>query len=155
MSVYSSARPGLLAALLFVAAASAGAESFASSASSAGSASVGSASDSIRGSSNSSSGENHAAAGDYRVLAVTWPEDRPGFQRIALAPLSAERGAQPFELQLPVAATQQRPIAPGDTIRVDTRPYGLVFAYADAAQPFFLVMADERRRELDAHALTL
>jgi hypothetical protein len=35
------------------------------------------------------------------------------------------------------------------------RPYGVEFARADTREPFFLLLADDWRHELDPHALTL
>lgn len=155
MSVTSSSLGGLLAGLLIAVAAPVCADSFTSSASSAGSASVGSASDSIQASSNSSSGDRQAAAGEYRVLAILQPAGRPDMQRLVLEPIDRAGDARPFDLQLPLAATADRPVRAGDRLRVEPRSYGLAVARAEAAQPFFLVLADERRRELEAHALTL
>lgn len=130
----------------------AAAESFASSASSAGSASVGSLSDSIGGSSDASSGKQTAAAGEYRVLAVAPLAD--GRQAVQLqAVADADRR---FTLTLPVAAVT---LAPGERVAVQDRPYGLAFARvtdaADAAEPFFVALADDWRHDLDLRRVTL
>lgn len=136
------------------------AESFASSASSAGSASLGSLSDSLRGSSNSSSGDRHAAAGDYRVIAVGVDPDRPGTRRYTLVPVEGS-AAGGFELRVPDAALGDRPIAVDDIVQAQTRPYGLAFARGAApgggavAQPFFLVLADDWHGALDPRAVSL
>lgn len=124
------------------------AESFASSASSAGSASVGSLSDSIGGSSDSSAGNGRVAAGGYRVVAAAMAAD--GRQRLQMQGV-ADGGAA-FELLLPTAAAV---LAVGDLVDVQARPYGLAFARATAAEPFFVALADDWRSELDLRPVAL
>lgn len=126
----------------------AAAESFASSASSASSASVGSLSESVGGSSEASSGRKTAAAGVYRILAITPVE--PGRQAVQLLGLGDVPGG--FTLTLPVAAAA---LQVGETIAVLDRPYGLAFARLAAAEPFFVALADDWRHELGLRRVTL
>lgn len=132
------------------------ADSLASSASSAGSASVGSLSDSIRGSSKSSSGDNKVADGDYRVIEVAALPERPGMLRMKMLPRAAagddETGS--FLLDLPQKALGPNALTTGDIVSVHNRPYGLEFARAQTREAFFLVLTDEWRGDLDAHAVT-
>lgn len=126
----------------------AAAESFASSASSAGSTSVGSLSDSIGGSSDASSGNRTAAAGEYRILAIVpGPHGRQVLQLQALA-----EPARGFTLSLPTAAATLRV---GELVAVQDRPYGLAFLRVDAAEPFFVALADPWRHELELRRVTL
>lgn len=126
----------------------AAAESIASSASSAGSASVGSLSDSIGGSSDASSERKTAAAGTYRVLAV-----RPvAGERQALELQAQDDPTRRFTLTLPAAAAT---LQPGALVAVMQRPYGLAFARAEAAQPFYVALADDWRHALDLRRVTL
>lgn len=128
------------------------AESLASSASSAGSASSGSVSDSIKGSSNSSGTPAKVAAGDYRIEAVT-ADDRPGLVRLALQAVARDGAESAFVLVLPHATVAQQGLARGDTVSARARPYGLEFARADAQTAFFLVLADDWQREIEARPL--
>jgi hypothetical protein len=132
------------------------ADSLASSASSAGSASVGSLSDSIHGSSKSSSGDNKVADGDYEVLEVAALPGRPGMLRLRMQTHTAagNKEASGFLLDLPQQALGQRGLAAGDIVSVYNRPYGLEFARAQTREAFFLVLTDEWRSDLDAHAVT-
>ena len=148
---FSSLRLACLVAAGLATAAAAHAESFASSASSAGSASVGSLSDSIKGSSNSSSGNNKVAEGDYKIIEVAALPERPGMLRLTLR----QDDAHEFFLELPQQALGARGAAAGDTVSAHYRPYGLEFARADTREPFFLVLADDWRRELDARPVSL
>lgn len=120
------------------------AESFASSASSAGSASSASLSNSVQGSSNSSSPANKPTAGDYRIENIAAAADKPGTLRLMLA----HDDGRSFFLLLPQAAVEQQRLARGETLRVSEQPYGLAFARAEAASPFFLALADDWLREL-------
>lgn len=144
-----------MALLGLAAALPARADSFASSASSAGSASVGSLSDSLRGSSNSSSGATQTAEGDYRIVEVLALADRPGLLRLRLqhTELPGDDGA--LWLDLPQPTFAQQGLARSDIVKLQHRPYGLAFARADSREPFFLVLADDRLRELEARALAL
>lgn len=140
--------PNGLAALALVSAAAiapAWASSSASSASSEGiSASVGSVSTSIEGSSNSSSPAGKTAEGPYRVIHVA-AADKPGFVRVALA---AEAGDHRFALLLPATNPEASLLATGDVVVATAREYGTQFARAGAAEPFFLVVEDQRLPEL-------
>ena len=123
------------------------AESFASSASSAGSASVGSVSDSLRDSSGSSKTDK-VAEGDYRIVVVTAAE-RPDTLRLKMQPVAhADDDAAVVYLDLPRAALDRGAMV-DDVIGVRQRPYGYEFAWADTRVAFFLVLADDWRRELD------
>lgn len=152
-----------------VAMAPAAAESLASSAASTASFAASSASNSLEASSGSSSKGTTAAAGDYRIEAVTVAADRPGMVRLALQPAASDgqREAfvrdetqpfvrderQPFVLVLPQRTADQQGLVRGDTVSVRERAYGFEFARADTRQPFFLVLADAWHRELDARPL--
>jgi hypothetical protein len=152
---FAPTRLALLALLCATAATPGLAESFASSASSAGSASLGSVSDSIKGSSNSSSPNRQVAEGDYRVIEIADVADRPGVLRLRLEASQRSADSSEFFLDLPQAALGTRGLAAGDVVSARRRPYGLEFARADTREAFFLVLADDWYRELDAHALTL
>ncbi len=127
------------------------AESLASSASTTASSAGSSASNSLEASSGSSSKGTTAAAGDYRIEAVTVAADRPGMVRLALQPTSDDR--QPFVLVLPQRTVEQQGLARGGTVSVRERAYGYEFARADTLQAFFLVLADAWQHELDARPL--
>jgi hypothetical protein len=125
------------------------ASSTASSASSAGSASLGSASDSLKASGNSSAGPRQMAEGDYRVVAVAEAAERPAQWRVTLqAP--AGGAADTWELLLPRAVAEREGLAGGQTVRATQQPYGVAFARAGQAQPFFLMLAEDWQRELPA-----
>lgn len=130
----------------------------ASSASDAASSTASSASDSLGKSSTSSSPGNDVADGDYRVIDMAEATDRPGRMRLTLQGVAAagKPGAgTTFELYLPVATLQQAALATGQQIRTRQRPYGIEFARADTAVPFFLVLRDAWHRELASHPVTL
>jgi hypothetical protein len=130
------------------------AESFASTAASATSSAAGSLSNSLQGSSNSSSKTTAAAAGEYRIEAVTVDTDRPGMVRLALQPLAPNDERQAFVLVLPQRTVAQEGLAPGDTVSARTRPYGIEFARSQTRQAFFLVVADAWLQDLDARPVT-
>jgi hypothetical protein len=131
------------------------AESFASSASSAGSASSGSVSDSIEGSSDASSGDDRVAEGEYRVIDVAEPAERPGMLRLELHATAADTRTRRFVLYVPRQALAQRGLARGDVISARHRPYGLEFARANTREPFFLALADDTHRELASNPVGL
>jgi len=152
------ARLACLALLCMATATPCLAESFASSASSAGSASLGSVSDSVKGSSNSSSGQTKTADGDYRVIEVAALADRPGMLRLKLRATAQPGEEGELLLTLPRQALEPRAISTGDLVSVRNRAYGLEFARAHdahAREPFFLVLTDDWRRELDPKPVTL
>jgi len=125
------------------------AESFASSASSAGSASVGSLSDSIRDSSGSSK-KGKVDEGDYRITDVAAAE-RPDTLRLKMQRVArAGDEAAVLYLDVPRPALGDRAAAPGDIVGVRQRPYGYEFAWADTRVAFFLVLAADWQRELEA-----
>lgn len=129
------------------------AESSASSASSAGSASVGSLSDSLRSSSGSST--DKVAEGDYRIIDVAATE-RPDTLRLKMQHVAnAIDDAAVIYLDVPRTALGDRAAAPGDIVGVRQRPYGYQFAWADTRVAFFLVLADDWRRELDTRPVQL
>lgn len=133
------------------------ADSFASFASSASSASVGSLSDSISGSSNSSRGaDKPVTAGDYRIVEVMALAERPGRLRVKLQGDGGEIADASFYLDLPQSTFERQGLATGDRVRVSERAYGLAFARAELPrEAFFLVLADDWYRDLDARALKL
>lgn len=141
-------RPVLLA-LALAAASAAQADSFVSSTASAGSMASGSVSDSFKASSGSSSGGEKRAEGRYRVTEVARAE--AGKLRLTLA----RDGAAPVELTLPAQALAARPVNVGDEVQATSQPYGIAFAHADTAKPFFLVLEDAWHRELAARVVTL
>lgn len=148
-TVRSGSLPALAAALVAAAVVltpvGALASTSASSASSEGlSASVGSVSSSIEGSSNSSSPGGKTAEGPYRVVHVA-AADPQGRVRVALA---AEAGEHRFTLLLPATNPEAARLAAGDVVVATPRDYGTLFARADAAEPFFLVVEDQRLPEL-------
>ena len=127
------------------------AQGSASSASSAGSASIGSLSDSIRGSSGSST--RNVAEGDYRIVDVAAAE-RPETLRLKMQPIAHPGDeAAVIYLDVPQAALGDREAAPGGVVGVRQRPYGYEFAWADTRVAFFLVLAADWQRELDARPL--
>jgi hypothetical protein len=150
--------PAVLLATLAWCAASSRAESLASSASTTASLAGSSASTSLETSSASSPKGKTAAAGDYRIEAVTVAADRPGMVRLALQPAAddGQRAAfvndqrQPFVLVLPQRTAEQQRLARGDTVSVRERAYGFEFARADTRQAFYLVLADDWLGDLDA-----
>ena len=145
-----------IAALALTALAPAFAESITamgSSASSAGSASLKGSSGSIEGISNSSSTDKTAMVQDgaYRVAAVQ-PAAQADMLRLQLEPQA--QGAQPFALIVPAKAFgAQAPVA-GDVVQAQRRDYGVQFTRAQAAEPFFLVLADAWHAELNSRPIT-
>jgi hypothetical protein len=129
-----------VAVALALLAGASGAESIVSSASSAGSESVGSLSDSIGHSSDSATG-GRADAGTYRVVALADAPD--GRQRVRLA--AVDDAARSFDLLLPRRAAT---LAPGESVEVEDRPYGLAFKHVRAPEPFFVALADDWRDDL-------
>ena len=81
--------------------------------------------------------------------------DRAGMLRLKLQATAPQRGdSGQVWLDLPRRALAQRDLAPGDIVSARHRPYGLEFARGEPREPFFLVLADDWHRELDAHAVT-
>jgi hypothetical protein len=126
------------------------AESSAISASSTTSLAAGSLSDSVKGSSTSSSGNTTktAAQGTYRVVQVQPTPGREGLVRLQLRPVDAPQAAGEFTLDLPHTVAGEQGLAAADLLQVREQPYGLAFARAGQAQPFFLALADEWRDAL-------
>jgi hypothetical protein len=142
------------AALAAAAPGSAIAESIVSSASSTASFAASSASNSIEASSDSSSKTTKAAAGDYRIEAITVAADRPGMVRLALRPAAPDHGdGGDFVLVLPQRTVERQALVRGDTLSARQRAYGLEFARADTQQAFFLVLADAWHQELEPRPL--
>ena len=132
------------------------ASSASSATSSAGSASLGSSSNSIGDSSRASSPDRQTADGDYRVIDVADADAKPGVMLLRLRATQGE--AHEFTLKLPREALGRRGIAVGDVVHARNRAYGVEFARANAAQvreAFFLVLADDWHKELDARAVAL
>ena len=131
------------------------AESLASSASSAGSASVGSISDSLRGSSNSSNGDrNRLADGEYRIIDVTASAENPQRVQLRMQPVASDQQGE-IVLELPRAALGSQGMAAGDVVSARQRPYGYEFARAATREPFFLVLADDWKHDLDPRPVGL
>ncbi|MDM4768150.1 hypothetical protein [Pelomonas sp. SE-A7] len=124
--------------------------SVSSSASNAASSTSGSVSDSIQGSSNSSSGgDKKVSAGDYKVIEFADAAQKPGFVQLRLQALAAT--GDEFTLVLPrQAADKGGVVRVGATVAAAQRPYGLEFSNKATAQRFFLVLADDWNRELQA-----
>lgn len=55
-----------------------------------------------------------------------------------------------WELRLPQALVEREGLAPGHLLRAAQQPYGVAFARAEQARPFYLVLVDEWQRELPA-----
>jgi hypothetical protein len=145
-----------LALLLGVATVPALAASSASSASSEGSsASVGSVSGSFEASSNSSSKGGKTAQGDYRIVDMAALPERPGMQRVALQSVADEGPQGTFVLYLPQATTERAQLGAGQVITARPRAFGVEFALREAPAPFFLVLDDERLRELDIRPVAI
>jgi hypothetical protein len=147
----------LAAALLWIAAAPVlAASSTASSASDSASSTASSASDSIQQSSASSSKADKVADGDYRVIEVVATADRQGVLRMKLQPLLPRDGGDgEFFLYLPRVIADEAGIAQGAVVSARQRPYGLEFAQGEPRQAFFLVLADDWYRELQARPVAL
>lgn len=137
----------LALAALLLAVAPAFADSLTSSASSAASQSIGSVSDSVSHSSDASSGKGEAriAAGPYRIVAVAPAGER---SRLSLAPVAGD--SEGFALQLPTELVQRQGLQAGQSLHLLARGYGWAVAREAEATPFFLLLEERSRRELDA-----
>jgi hypothetical protein len=139
--------PVLLALLAACWAPAAQADSFASSASSLASKSVGSLSDSLTTSSQSSTGgDAKPVAGAYRVLELAQAGDKPGWQRLTLAPEADP--AQTWTLLLPARVVTEQLLVAGATMALLERTYGLALAKAQDAEPFYLLLDGAAQRRL-------
>ncbi len=150
-------RVAALAALLALAAAPALAASSASSAVSDSIAtSVGSSSTSIQKSSDSSSSkDDKVAEGDYRIVEVAAAPARPGTVRLKLQAVADQTKNGEFFLFMPQEAYEQSHLGPGHVVTAKPRPYGLQFTHAASQQAVFLVLDDERHRELQTKVVSL
>lgn len=148
-------RPAVLAIAGAACAFACQAASLGSSASSAASESVGSVSDSLGASSNSSSGDRRVAEGDYRVVEVAAVAERADRVRLTLRLVAQGQPADDVLLELPRQALGERGMAPGALVHASHRPYGYEFARVETKEPFYLVLTDDWRRELDARPVTL
>jgi hypothetical protein len=176
-------RPVVVSLFGLSAALTAHADSFTSSAASAASQSVGALSGSITQSSTTSSNSSSpgpTAAADYDVIRVADLGGERDLVRVHLAPSprtkdatttkraddtrvedthagaarsdrSAEVGS--FTLDLPRAALGAQGVAVGDVINVRPRPYGLEFARSRDGEAFFLAVADDWLRDMQARPL--
>jgi hypothetical protein len=149
-----------LATLVWLACASAAPAIAASSTSSAVSdsstTSVGSVSGSFRNSSDSSSTTTTAANGEYRIIDLATVAERQGTVRLRLQAVADGHGADgEFFLYLPQGVAEQTRLARGGIVTARPRPYGTEFAYGQARQAFFLVLADDWYRELHTKAVQL
>jgi hypothetical protein len=150
------ALPCALALLAFAGPASA--DSFTASSAAGGSSAssaASSASDSSGASSDSSKNAVAALDGPYRIVELTPLPERPGFVRVALAPLAAAPAAEPVRLVLPAAAIERGRLATGATVNANRRPYGVELAHADTKKAFFLVLDDGWQRELRSTPVSL
>ena len=156
-----------LATLLVVlAGAPAVADTLASSAiSNSFSASVGSVSTSFNASSDASSPGRPMRTGEYRIMQIAAAPGREGYARLTLRTLGAAgeldeaAAADDRHLYLPQETVARVGLAEGQRISARARPYGLELAKAakpeDVPQTFFLVVADERYRELQTRPVKL
>jgi hypothetical protein len=137
----------------------AAADSFASSASSASiTASVGSVSTSFGKSSDSATKTAAAADGDYVIAAIAAAPERPGTLRLTLQAQTDKSADREFYLYLPQTVAERAQLAQGGTVTARARIYGTEFAQRSASHEntaFFLVLADETYRELQARAVQL
>jgi len=154
---HTHSRLAALAALLALAGAPALAASSASSAvSDSITTSVGSSSTSIQRSSDSSSGkEEKVAEGDYKIVEVAAAPARPGTVRLKLQAVADETQKGEFFLFMPQEAFDQSHLGPGHVVTAKPRPYGLQFTRAASQQAVFLVLDDERYRELQTKVVSL
>ncbi|MCW5631846.1 MAG: hypothetical protein KIT17_00775 [Rubrivivax sp.] len=143
------------------------------------SASVGSISTSFNASSDASSPGRPVRSGEYRVQQIVAAAGREGYAQLTLVALpagqdtargtaapaegarhDAEAGA-PVQLFLPLQTVARAALAAGHVISARERPYGLELAKvtgqgeARTREPFFLVVSDERWRELQTRPVTL
>lgn len=162
MRLSPSSIAAMLAAAAALASAPVGADTLASSAiSNSFSASVGSVSTSFNASSDASSPGRPLNAGQYRVTEIVAAAGREGYARVTLRPLAAAGAAEAedYQLFLPQDTVARASLAAGQFVTARERSYGLELARAAAAdevpQTFFLVVADERYRELQTRPVTL
>jgi hypothetical protein len=156
----------LLASLCCLAALPAQAASSASSAvSDSLTTSVGSVSNSFgRSSDSSKGGDKTAAAGDYKIVAVTAaiPASSPDLDRTDTLRLTLQavtktdaQADDEFYLYVPRATLVQAQLAAGQLVTATPRPYGTEFSHSSSKQAFFLVLQDEWFRDLRTQAVTL
>lgn len=129
------------------------------------SASVGSVSTSFNASSDASSPGRPLRTGEYRVIQIVAAPGREGYARLTLRPQAGAEGtaegaqADDHHLYLPLDTVARAALAEGHLISARARPYGLELAKAatagEAPVAFFLVVADERYRELQTRPVTL
>lgn len=161
-STSSSLVAAAAATLAGLAAAPVAADTLASSAiSNSFSASVGSVSTSFNASSDASSPGRRVRTGQYQVTEIVAAAGREGYARLTLRalPRPGETSGDDTHLFVPQGTVAKVALAAGHVIDVRERSYGLELARAgaagEAAQVFFLVVADERYRELRTRAVTL
>ena len=112
--------------------------------------SVGSVSDSVKNSSDSSSQTKRVAEGDYKIIEIA--QAPAGAVRLTLRALADDAE---FFLLLPQQTVAQNQLAPGHTVSVQHRIYGLQFSKAETGQAFFLAHEDSSHRELQTVPLAL
>ncbi|MFT3801543.1 MAG: hypothetical protein QM766_10025 [Burkholderiaceae bacterium] len=149
----------ITAAGLFAAALPAIASGISSSVSDSIGESVGSVSDSIKRSSDSSSKTVDMAEGDYRITQVALADGRPAMTRLTLQAAAGDDEGDgdrdAIFLYVPTDIVERHALAQGGSITARHRPYGIEFTAAREPQPFFLVVHDDVRRDLDHHVVTL
>ena len=135
-----------------------GASSASSASSEGSSASLGSVSTSFGTSSESSSKTVTGANGEYRIIDLAAAPERQGTVRLKLQAVAEAGTDDEFFLYLPQVVAAQAHLAQGDVVTARPRPYGTEFAAGArgaAKQAFFLVLADDWYRELQAKAVQL
>ena len=109
---------------------------------------------SLQGSSNSSTGnDKQAVNGRYEVEQVLAVAGQPG--RVRLAMKSLDREGETLVLELPAQTAEGALVGTGSVVTATPRPYGVQFARADQAEPFFLVVEDAWMNELPSRPVTL
>lgn len=142
-------------AWLAAAALPARADSLVTSSAAGGSSASSASSASLETSSDSSSPDGKAAEGPYRIIDVAAVPGQPGQLRLRMRALADTGARGELVLLLPQPAFERSGLAPGHTVAVRQRPYGIEFADARTQQPFFLVLADDWQRELPSRPVTL
>ena len=104
-------------------------------------------------------------------FAAAWPQRKTPFRLTRMtvsksssvksrksAPLTMPATDEParlLELDLPRETTARHALAPGATVAVSHRDYGLAFARGDTGEPFFLALADDWHGGLDPKPVSL
>ncbi|WP_051228914.1 hypothetical protein [Paludibacterium yongneupense] len=116
-------------------------------------ASLAAVSGSAAGSSNSSADMIKNAGGEYKVLAVADADGRPGWVRMQLAPLTAER--QKLDLYVTRYELEQVPVAAGQIVAARPQSYGLEFVGRADGRAFAVVLNDDWRKDIESHPVAI